>query len=289
MKPRHPHYTQTLKPIVAEEPVDLYLYRPLGFLAARFFNRVSVTPNQVTLLSMLFGIAAGVLYSHGRPGMTALAGLCFFIANAFDCADGQLARLSGIASPTGRILDGAADYVTGIATTLGIAIGYAGTFHPAPLWWGLVAFATVSNVFQSVWVDTYRHRFLAEASGRSNDVEEEYDLYRAYLRKGVSFLDRLLIGAYLGYLRVMMRLSSSDIEVNEEDDLLDEASAETAPRFIRAWMWLGSSTRITLAVIVSFLNRPEWYFLGVAIPFNLFALSLFVWQTLASVRAREAL
>src|SRR5262249_40392160 len=100
------------RPLEAEELVDLHLPRPIapallpGLLASR------ITPNQVTLLSGVIGVAAGLLLLAARTAPAALlvAALLLFLSVVLDCADGQLARARGIHSNAGATLDGIADY-----------------------------------------------------------------------------------------------------------------------------------------------------------------------------------
>ena len=49
-------YKQGLKSVAVEELFDLVFYRPLAFLFVKLVYRTGVTPNQLTLLSMVFGV-----------------------------------------------------------------------------------------------------------------------------------------------------------------------------------------------------------------------------------------
>ena len=52
----------TYKSNDTEEWLDIYFTRPLGYLWARFFNAFNVHPNVVTILSIILGIAAAVMF-----------------------------------------------------------------------------------------------------------------------------------------------------------------------------------------------------------------------------------
>lgn len=96
----------TMKCADTEGNFELYVTRTPGYLWALFFRRLHVHPIAVTLLSIVIGIAAGpCLYS--KTCSIALFG-CFLLvwANWYDCADGQLARMTGQRTLIGRILDG---------------------------------------------------------------------------------------------------------------------------------------------------------------------------------------
>ena len=51
----------TLKSMDTEEFIDLVFYRPIGYLWAKLFEKLNVTPNAVSVASIFLGVAAGVL------------------------------------------------------------------------------------------------------------------------------------------------------------------------------------------------------------------------------------
>ncbi len=85
---------------------NLYVCRPLAAVVVWALERTPVTPDQVTLLSLLVAFAAIALLVVW-PGYLGLvvAVLVLEAAYVLDCADGMLARLRGTASPTGHLLD----------------------------------------------------------------------------------------------------------------------------------------------------------------------------------------
>ena len=102
-------YKASLKSSDTEEHIDLFFYRPMGFAWAKFFEKMGVTPNVVTILSIFLGVAGGVLLYFGNGPLRWLNYVGIFLiiwANTYDSADGQLARLTKQYSRVGRILDG---------------------------------------------------------------------------------------------------------------------------------------------------------------------------------------
>jgi hypothetical protein len=55
-------FEQTLKSLDTEEFIDLKFYRPLGYQWALFFERMGITPNVVSVMSIFLGVIAGVLF-----------------------------------------------------------------------------------------------------------------------------------------------------------------------------------------------------------------------------------
>lgn len=96
----------TFKSNDTEEWLDIHFTRPLGLLWALFFKHFHIHPNVVTILSIILGAAAGVMFYF--PGMlhTVIGILLLVWANLYDSADGQLARMTGQKTRWGRILDG---------------------------------------------------------------------------------------------------------------------------------------------------------------------------------------
>jgi phosphatidylglycerophosphate synthase len=83
-----------------------YVARPLAALLVAPLEHTRVTPNQITLLSLLvFLMAAGLLVlAPGTSGLTA-AVVVIELSYVLDCVDGQLARLRGASSPVGAHFD----------------------------------------------------------------------------------------------------------------------------------------------------------------------------------------
>ncbi len=100
-------YEASLKSIETENKIDRIFYRPLGFLIAKALKNTGITPNMVTVLSIFVGLGGGIMFYFPYNIKFALTGILFLVcANILDCVDGQLARLTGIKSEIGRILDG---------------------------------------------------------------------------------------------------------------------------------------------------------------------------------------
>lgn len=97
---------QTLKSHDTEGPFELYVTRTPGYLWALFFKALHVHPIAVTLLSIVIGAAAGPCFYFEDLRWTGLGILLLVWANWYDCADGQLARMTGKRTLIGRILDG---------------------------------------------------------------------------------------------------------------------------------------------------------------------------------------
>lgn len=83
-----------------------HIARPPAAIVVYLASRTRITPNQITFLSVVVAAAACAIWIFlpGYPWLVAAA-LIFEFSFVLDCADGQLARLRGVASPIGHLLD----------------------------------------------------------------------------------------------------------------------------------------------------------------------------------------
>jgi phosphatidylglycerophosphate synthase len=97
-------YTKTRK--IPDLFWNAYVCRPLAALLLSGIAGTRITPNQITLLSLVVAAASAAILI-GVPGYLGLvAGIVVFeLSYVLDCADGMLARWRGIASETGHLLD----------------------------------------------------------------------------------------------------------------------------------------------------------------------------------------
>lgn len=128
----------TFKSQDTEEWLDIRFTRPLGLLWANFFNRFDIHPNVVTLLSIVLGAAAGVMFYFESLPLNVIGILLLVWANLYDSADGQLARMTGKKTRWGRILDGFAGDVWFFTIYAAICLRLQGTDIPfTDVKWGV--------------------------------------------------------------------------------------------------------------------------------------------------------
>lgn len=96
----------TLKSKDTEGPFELYVTRTPGYLWARLFKWLGVHPIAVTLMSIAIGAASGWFFYSESLQMNLIGMALLIWANWYDCADGQLARMTDKRTLIGRILDG---------------------------------------------------------------------------------------------------------------------------------------------------------------------------------------
>ena len=106
----------------ADGAVDRYLNRPLGRLLSKILVQTSISPNAVSVASILIGLAAAPFFAAGKFVTGALIlQLCAII----DCVDGDLARALFKESQLGKWLDLAGDQVVHVSIFVAIGVGVA--------------------------------------------------------------------------------------------------------------------------------------------------------------------
>src|ERR1041385_2895268 len=89
-----------------EETIDIYFYRPIGYLLALGCRALRISPNVVTIVSIFIGVAGGHLLYYRDAVLNVWGMILWVLADTLDSVDGQLARMTDHKSRFGRILDG---------------------------------------------------------------------------------------------------------------------------------------------------------------------------------------
>ncbi|HTJ84923.1 MAG TPA: CDP-alcohol phosphatidyltransferase family protein [Polyangiaceae bacterium] len=206
-------YKASLKSIEVEEPIDLAVHRPLAFLLAKAARPTPITPNQLTLFSMVLGACSGlVMLTENRMAPLVGAGL-LFTSQVVDCSDGMLARMRKSGSELGRMLDGIADSITLTFAVIGALSLLVRQMHGTPgqaLGWIVLGIATVytSSLHTSAY-DHYKNLFLRMTvpdNHEGEDVEHAEARWDAARRGGMALVHRAVFPIYVGYLVSQRRL-----------------------------------------------------------------------------------
>lgn len=106
--------------IKAYEPwSDILFTEPFAIPLTRILAAMKVNPNAVTIVSLLSGLASGIVFATGHWFWGALV---FQFAYFCDCLDGKVARLRGMTSKFGAKLDVFADGTRKPSSFIGIAV-----------------------------------------------------------------------------------------------------------------------------------------------------------------------
>ena len=110
--------------------ITLLFTNEVSLLVTWGLLQTRVTPNQVTVASLVCGIVCGLLFIKG---WFATGALFLFLSHMLDCTDGNLARAKGVFSPVGRWLDFIGDKSADVVLFLCISIHMY--FVDDKIWW----------------------------------------------------------------------------------------------------------------------------------------------------------
>ena len=133
--------------------VDRYVNRKFSGVLTRLFLKLDLSPNMITMVSMVLGLIAAGFFALGSYQLGIIGAILFQLSVVIDCCDGEVARLTFSESRFGQELDIWADNIVHMAIFAGIASGayihgpWEGTSLPLIL--GLCAI--VANVV-SLWL-----------------------------------------------------------------------------------------------------------------------------------------
>ncbi|NVI09049.1 CDP-alcohol phosphatidyltransferase family protein [Paraburkholderia youngii] len=110
-----------------------------------------VTPNHLTTLRLLIGVAGALCLAHGGFRWANAGALLIVLSNFVDHTDGELARVGGKSSRIGHFYDLACDALVTVMLFVGMGIGVGGAqidaLKLAPGMLGAVAGVAVALIF----------------------------------------------------------------------------------------------------------------------------------------------
>lgn len=181
-------YEASLKSIETENKIDRIFYRPIGFRIARLLRGTAVTPNMVTVISIFVGAAVGFMFYHDSLTYNIIGILLLIIANILDCVDGQLARLTGIKSAIGRILDGFAGDIWFASIYIGFALRLSRDYG-TDWFFALAVLSGLSHLVQANITDYYKTLhlyFISKDKGAEFQSLEQVEARHKEMKYGIS-------------------------------------------------------------------------------------------------------
>ena len=163
----------TMKSEDTEGAFELYVTRTPGYLWALFFKALHVHPIAVTLISIVIGASCGYFFYFDDLKMNLIGMLLLVWANWYDCADGQLARMTNQRTLVGRLLDG----LGGEIWFLSIYVALAMRLDDIYGWWIWLLLSFTGfycHAHQAALADYYRNIhlwFLFAGQGNGNELD----------------------------------------------------------------------------------------------------------------------
>jgi phosphatidylglycerophosphate synthase len=248
--------------------LDIHFYRKVGYRLALLFSKLKMSPAHVTWCGAALGIGAGHLYYYRDWKLNLLGMGLHVFSNAFDNADGQLARITKQGSRTGRALDGLADNLVFVSVYAHLCLRYTAGGGSHFVW--LIALAAgASHSLQSAAADYFRNGYLYFAEGKahaeldsSDRLQSEFERLSWRGQPWKKFLLRL----YLNYTRQQEWLAPCLSELQraavQTNDLSIAAAYRQQGRPLIRWLnLLATNPRMILLFALLLVGQPVWYFL----------------------------
>lgn len=279
-----PSFKESLKSWDTENILDRYFYRPLGYKIAVLLNGTGVTPNLVTIISIFVGVYGCILFYPNDLYLNLLGFLILVFANILDCVDGQLARISGIKSEIGRILDGFCGDIWFLTFYTVMALRMMTYDH-----WGLwsiaiVAVSALSHLYQAGMVDYYKTlhlHFLKNGQnsefGFSDSIKEKLNQLEWKKNPDKKFFLKLYYLYTLQQERSTPQLAAYVKHLNEiePNGYSEQTVLQFRSKSLKMMPLLDSMTFNTrsLVMILSLVLQLEWvYFV-----FEIILLNILLW------------
>ncbi len=278
-------FKKSLKDARFDEPVTMWIFRPIAFIFVKLLYKTKITPNAVSFTGIGLGIISGIFLSVATPKSITIAALIYFFAIVADNADGMLARLTGKGTPMGRIIDGISDYAVGTAVYVGLLIAFnkgalqTGFSKLSPLM--VLVITAASMISHLVAVDYYRSQFTAFGLGKREVIEAEEKIFlnkTAVLKSRESHLpEKVIIVLFSIYHSIQTGLA-------RKKDYDNKSYFEANKKLIFLWFWIGPAANALVLMVSLILFRPVIYLTYTVVLGNVYILILLVIQNIVNSR-----
>ncbi len=257
-----------------EEFVDIHFFRRLGIIVAHAARMLQLSPNAVSVVSGLVGMAGGAMLIDDR---SVWPGVALIVAHGvFDSADGQLARMTGQTSELGRLLDGLGGYVTHGAAYIAIVYRVASAGGSWTVL-GLGLLAGVATAIHAQMYDYHRTAYAAivlKARPSLSPAGSAAMDARSGVVRGYEALQRRLSGLHA---RVEQIIASRAVvgAVSESDR---DRYRRCFYRPVRLWNLFGDNVRRLGFIVLAWVGHLEWYFAFILLPLTLLLMAVWLYQ-----------
>lgn len=271
------------RPRELEDALNFHLYHPLAWRLAQGLARTPLTPNMVSVAGACCVVAAAIAYAQQVWPVSALLGMALHMSwHVVDGADGDLARITGRASPIGEMVDGICDYASHVVLYLVLGWMLAGRapFGLSPLaTWVLVVAAGASHIVQANHVEVQRRSYQWWVYDKPW-LRVSHERADSATRKGG--LGRLA-AAYLGVASGVASSSSlidAEVAAAAHDpvngparrEAIRAAARKEARPLLRTLVVLGPNPRAIVLGLSMLAGSPLWYFVYQVVVLNLLLL-----------------
>jgi hypothetical protein len=279
----------TYKARDTEETLDIYFYRPLGYYFALFSKIIGITPNMISIMSIIIGVIAGHLFYYNDPIIDLIGIIILIFSETLDSADGQLARMTKRQSKVGRILDGLATGIIYLSIYIHICLRMMNSGTSAFIF-VLAVLSGLSHSFQSAMADYYRNAFMKFVSNTKKDELDKSSHLRIEYKEiswKNSFFEKFFIKFYINYTTQQEMLVKNFLRLLDTFEkklngispqwLKNEYHRINKP-LIKYYNILTTNTRMIVLIISLLIGRPFYYFVFEFVILNLLLVFVLIKQ-----------
>ena len=255
-----------------QDGLNQYFYHPLAWQLARALSATPITPNMVSVLGALLVVGAGIAYAQPWYPASAALGMTLHMGwHVVDGADGDLARITGKASPIGEMVDGICDYASHVI--LYFILGWLLHFQIGWLWANVAMWAAgISHIVQSSHVEAQRRSYQYWVY----DVPWLKTTHAAAgaptRRGGLGGLAALYLRVANGATPVADRIDAAVVAAEGNaagrDEIRNAVRAEWGP-LLTLYKFLGPNPRAIVLGLSMFAGSPLYYFVYQAVVLNI--------------------
>ncbi len=127
------------------------LVRHLSYRLTPILLKTPITPNQITIISLLLGLICAACFAQGNWIAGIIGGLLLVTSYTFDNCDGEVARIKKLSSEFGAKLDDMSDWM--VDASFFAALGYGTAQANGQQFWFWLGLAAAAGAFIDYIVD----------------------------------------------------------------------------------------------------------------------------------------
>ena len=251
----------------------------------RLLYPTSITPNQITFLSLVFGLASAGFYVSGIPDALVWGAIFLYGKVFLDNVDGNLARVRGTTSRFGRFLDSLADFLVTVLVYIAVTMYLVRTTGVQEYWiLGLLGllFCFMQSTFFVFYLVNYTSRVGSYEKNRVDESVTEEDKRQAEEGQTDPWdlrLQTLFVWAYGWQDEVVEKLDAMCKRLSHVSDTEEALRSWYSDKRFLAWVSpLCLCTNNVMLVFFSLLGQLELFMILLVSFMNIYSLGLLSWK-----------
>jgi len=251
----------------------------------RLLYPTSITPNQVTFLSLIFGLASAGFYVSGIPDALVWGAIFLYGKVFLDNVDGNLARVRGTTSRFGRFLDSLADFLVTVLVYIAVTMYLVRTTGMQEYWiLGLLGLLVcfMQSTFFVFYLVNYTSRVGSYEKNRVDESVTEED--KRLSEEGQTDpwdlrLQTLFVWAYGWQDEAVEKLDAMCKRLSHVSDTEEALRSWYSDKKFLAWVSpLCLCTNNVMLVFFSLLGQLELFMILLVSFMNIYSLGLLSWK-----------